>query len=171
MRQQGDPLKYPIVGVGYGGDLRSAGPAAEQDAQGAYFPLTYEPVELHTAATQRFVQSMAKYAGVSAEQITVNQYHAYASVDAFVTGLKAAGANPTQAHFIDAMLGIRSYNAAGLYGSHSIGFALDQRGQGASGADNCLWVSQWSGSTFHPVSGADPICGTLVPGKTVPASS
>jgi branched-chain amino acid transport system substrate-binding protein len=64
------------------------------------------------------------------------------------------------------MLKIRDWNAAGLFGSHSIGFAMDQRGLG-SGADNCLWLTRYSGTTFHLVSGADPICGKVLPGKTV----
>jgi hypothetical protein len=45
------------------------------------------------------------------------QYLGYMSVDAFVEGLKLAGPNPTQASLISAMLGIRDYNGAGLYGS------------------------------------------------------
>jgi branched-chain amino acid transport system substrate-binding protein len=101
---------------------------------------------------------------------SLNEYIGYAAVDGFVTGLKAAGSNPTQASLINAMLGIRSYNAAGLYGNQSIGFAMDQRGQ-VAGADNCIWLVQYSGSTFHLVAGADPICGTDVPGKTVSGSS
>ncbi len=93
----------------------------------------------------------------------------FASVDGFLTGLKAAGADPNQASFINAMLGIRSYSAGGLFGSHSIGFAMDQRGQ-ASGADNCTWVTQFVGHSFHLVPGMDPICGTNT-GQTVSASS
>ncbi len=68
------------------------------------------------------------------------------------------------------MLGITNYNAAGLYGSHSVSFALDQRGQ-ASGPDNCYYVVQYSGTTFHLVAEADPICGAVIPGKTVAPSS
>jgi branched-chain amino acid transport system substrate-binding protein len=36
---------------------------------------------------------------------------------------------------------------------------------------NCVWVTKLSGSTFELVPGADPICGTLVPGVTVSATS
>ncbi len=64
---------------------------------------------------------MKTYAGVPENQIDENAYLSYASVDSFVAGLKQAGTNPTQQQFINAMLSIRSYNAARLYGSHTIG--------------------------------------------------
>jgi branched-chain amino acid transport system substrate-binding protein len=94
----------------------------------------------------------------------------YATVDGFVTGLKAAGSNPTATSFTNAMLGITKYNAAGLYGSHSIGFSMAQRGQ-FSGADNCVWFTQYQGTTFHLVPGAVPLCGQTIPGVRVSASS
>ena len=169
LRQAGVSLKAALFAVGYGADLVEAGPGAAQAAQGAYFTLNYEPVEMHTAATERFQNALKTYAGVTGSP-SLNEYIGYAAVDGFVTGLKAAGSNPTQASLINAMLGIRSYNADGLFGSHSIGFAMDQRGQ-AAGADNCVWLVRFSGSTFHLVSGADPICGTNIPGKTVSVSS
>ena len=142
---------------------------AEQQAQGAYFGTLFEPIELHTASTQRLVSAMQKYADVSAGQITANEIYAYMAVDAFIVGLKAAGSSPSQSSFINAMLKIRSYNGFGLYGSHTIGFAMDQRGHGTAGADNCEWMLRWSGSSFHLVPGALPSAGTVVPGKTVSA--
>ncbi len=169
LRQEGIHVKVPLMATGYGGDLRSAGPATEQAAQGSYYPLPFEPVELNSPATQKLVNAMSTHAGISSSQITNDEVLGYMSVDGFVAGLKAAGANPTQSQFIDAMLTIRSYNGAGLYGSHTMGFAMDQRGHGSTGADNCQWVVQWSGSSFHPVQGAEPICGTVAPGKTVSA--
>ncbi len=146
-----------------------AGPGAEQAAQGVYFFTNYQPFELNTAATQQMQSALSTYAGVKGDP-TFAEYNGYATVDAFVQGLKAAGSNPTQAAFINTMLGITNFNAAGLYGNHSVSFALDQRGQ-ASGPDNCLYVVQYMGTTFHLVSGAEPICGAVIPGKTVSASS
>ncbi len=165
LRDDGVTLKAPLLSVGYGGDLYSAGPSAERNAQGDYFTLSYEPIEMHTAATEKFQSAMKTYAGVK-EDPTLNQYIGFLSVVGFVDGLKAAGADPSQAKFIDAMLKIRDWNAAGLFGTHSIGFAMDQRGLG-SGADSCIWVTRFSGTTFHLVPGADPICGKVIPGKTV----
>jgi len=165
LEQDGVHMKAALLPIGYGGDLLSGGPAAEQAAQGVYFIVDYEPAEMHTAATERFQAALKRYAGVT-DDATFNEYLAYVSVDGFVAGLKAAGPNPTQAGFINAMSGITDYNAAGLFGDHSISFALSARGQ-TIGADNCEWITQFSGSMFHLVPGADPICGSLVPGKTV----
>jgi branched-chain amino acid transport system substrate-binding protein len=169
LRQEGVDLKAALFAVGYGADLEQGGPGAQQAAQGSYFTLSYEPVEMNTPATQRLQNALKTYAGVTGDP-SLNEYLGYASVDAFVTGLKSGGSKPSQAAFINTMLGIRSYNAAGLFGSHSIGFAMDQRGQ-AAGADNCVWVTKYSGSSFQLVQGAIPICGTTIPGKTVSASS
>jgi branched-chain amino acid transport system substrate-binding protein len=169
LRQQGANLRAALLPTGYGGDLVAGGPGAVQAAQGIYFISGFEPVEMRTAATQRFQAALVTYAGVTGEP-TFAEYLGYVSLDAFVTGLKAAGAHPTQASFINAMLGITSYNAVGLYGAHSIGFTMNQRGH-AAGADNCFWVTQFSGSSFHLVAGADPICGSILPGKKVSPSS
>ncbi|MGF7236826.1 MAG: ABC transporter substrate-binding protein [Frankia sp.] len=168
LRQQGVNLKGALLPTGYGGDLTQGGPGAVQSAQGVYFLSALEPVEMHTAATERFTKALSTFAGVTS-QPTFAEYLAYASIDAFVTGLKAAGSHPSQSSFINAMLKIKNYNADGLYGSHSIGFSMSQRGQSA-GADNCFWLTRFAGSSFHLVAGADPICGTVLPGKTVSGS-
>ncbi len=86
-----------------------------------------------------------------------------------VRGLKAAGKNPTQQPLINAMLGITSYNAAGLYGDHTIGWAMDQRGL-YEGAGNCFYITQFEGTTFHLVPNEDPLCGQTIPGLTVSAT-
>jgi branched-chain amino acid transport system substrate-binding protein len=103
-------------------------------------------------------------------------------VDGFVAGLKklqaAGNSKPSQADFINAMLGITDYNGSGLlpsgtpglYDDHTISFALSDRGM-EFGADNCVWVTKWVGSSFHLVPGADPLCGQIIPGVTVSGSS
>jgi ABC-type branched-subunit amino acid transport system substrate-binding protein len=165
MRQQGAPLKVVLSSTGYGGDLTTGGPGARQVAQGMYFLLGEEPVEMHTAATEKFSTDI-KAAGVNGDP-TPAEYYGYMSVDAFIQGLKAAGgSSPTQAAVIDAMLQIRNYNGVGLYGSHSVSFALADRAK-VQGADNCNWITQYEGTTFKLVPNMIPICGQTVPGKTV----
>jgi branched-chain amino acid transport system substrate-binding protein len=166
LRQQGVKLKAPLFSAGYGVDLLDAGPASQQVAENAYFSLSYEPVEMHTAATERFQKALKKYANAT-QTPGLNEYLAYTAVAAFEDGLKAAGDNPSQADFINAMLGITKYTAAGLFGSHSVSFAMKDRGQGYAGADNCLWFTQFQGGAFHLVKGADPVCGTIIPGERV----
>jgi ABC-type branched-subunit amino acid transport system substrate-binding protein len=165
MRDQGAPLKVVLSSTGYGGDLTTGGPGAQRTAQGMYFLLGEEPVEMHTAATEKFSTDM-QAVGVKGDP-TPAEYYGYMSVDAFVQGLKAAGgSSPTQAAVIDAMLQIRNYNGVGLYGSHSVSFALADRAK-VQGADNCNWVTQYEGTTFKLVPNMMPICGETVPGKKV----
>jgi hypothetical protein len=40
---------------------------------------------------------------------TFAEYQGYVAMDAFVQGLKAAGANPTQASLVNALLGMTAY--------------------------------------------------------------
>lgn len=169
LRDQGVKLKAALMSTGYGGDLAGGGPGATQTAQGGYFETGYEPVEMQTSATKRLQSDLKTYSHVTDEP-TEAEYVGYIAVDALVSGLKAAGSSPTQASLINALLGITNYDGAGLFDGHSISFAMAQRGQ-VSGADNCIWVTEYSGSSFHLVPGMDPICGQTVPGKTVSASS
>jgi branched-chain amino acid transport system substrate-binding protein len=163
LRQEGVTVKAPVLWAGYGSDLLDAGPATLSQAQNVYFAISYEPVEMHTPATEKFQDALKKYANFT-ESPGLNEYLGYVAVDAFVDGLKAAGANPTQAQFINAMLGITNYDGAGLFGSHTLSFAMSARG-GTSGADGCIWYTLFQGSTFHLVPNADPVCGGVIPGK------
>jgi branched-chain amino acid transport system substrate-binding protein len=165
LRQEGVQLKVAALPTGYGGDLTGGGPGAEQSAQGVYFTVGAEPVEMQTAATKKLMNALKNYGSVNTEP-TLSEYLGYLAVDGVVTGLKAAGANPSQAQFINTMLGIDKYSAQGLYGGHTISFTMASRGQTA-GADNCLWVVRFQGTTFHLVPGAEPLCGTQVAGKTI----
>ncbi len=167
LRQQGVDLKAAFLPEEEG-DLLASGPATEAQAKGVYMGYDYEPVQMDTPATRTFQAALAKYAGVTTDP-TANEYLGYLSIDALVDGLKAAGPHPTQASLIQAMLGMTHYNAAGLVGSHSISFAMAGRGS-VTGADNCGYLVLWNGAQFKLVPGADPICGTTVPGKTVSAS-
>jgi ABC-type branched-subunit amino acid transport system substrate-binding protein len=164
LRQEGVNLKVVLASTGYGGDLIQGGPDAQQIAQGIYFLLGEEPVEMHTPATEAFSTDI-KAVGIAGEPTTAEMY-GYMSVDALVQGIKAAGSNPTQASVISDMLQMHNYNGAGLFGTHSVSFALADRGK-VSSAENCNWITQYEGTTFKLVPGMDPICGTTVPGKTV----
>jgi branched-chain amino acid transport system substrate-binding protein len=165
LRQQGVTLKAPVLSVGYGGDLAEGGPGVQQAAQGAYFTLSYEPVELQTPATKRLVSALKTYAGVTALP-SLNEYIGYAAIDAFVQGIKKAGPAPSSSALINALLTMTHYTADGLFGDHSVDFSMSTRGQFA-GAENCAWYTQYEGTEFHLVKGADPLCGTTLPGQKV----
>jgi ABC-type branched-subunit amino acid transport system substrate-binding protein len=166
-RQLGGNLKSALLPTGYGGDITQAGPGGIQAAQGVSFLTPWEPVEMNTPATRQF-QADLKTVGVTTDP-TYAEYSGYTSTIMLVDGLKAAGSNPTQASFITALSGIHNWNAGGLYGSRTLD--LSQREGFVLGVDNCFYVTKLQGSTFQLVPGADPICGDVVPGKTVSASS
>jgi ABC-type branched-subunit amino acid transport system substrate-binding protein len=166
-RQLGGNLKSALLPTGYGGDITQAGPGGIQAAQGVSFLTPWEPVEMNTPATKQF-QADLKTVGITTDP-TYAEYAGYTSTIMLVDGLKAAGNNPTQASLITALSGIHNWNAGGLYGSRTLD--LSQRTGFVLGVDNCFYVTKLQGSTFQLVSGATPICGDVVPGKTVSASS
>lgn len=165
LRQSGANPKVEVLATGYGGDLQSAGPAAKQAAQDVSFVLAWEPVEMHTAATQQF-QSNLRSVGITADP-TYAEYAGYTSIALLVQGLQGAGSKPTQSSLIKSLSRITNFTAAGLFGSHSID--LSKR-VGSSGPDNCSWFAKYSGSSFQTVPGADPLCGRTI-GKTGTALS
>ena len=158
LKNDGVKLKFSILDTGYGGDLLSAGPGAEQAAQGVDFSLPYEPVEMHTPQTEQFQKYLAS-AGVKGEP-TFAEYLGYASVLYFVQALKAAGATATQASLTSSMANIHSFSAGGLT---SAGYPIVNNGTGIpAGTTECLYITQFSGTAFHLVAGADPICGKVL---------
>jgi len=163
LRQAGAHIKVALLPTGYGGDLQQGGPGALSSAQNVYFLTVFEPMEMHTAATQQFAKYL-KDAGVRGDP-TYAEYGGYTSIALLVQALKAAGAGASQAKLITALSGIHAFNAAGLLGSHTVDFA--KRVASPTGPDNCEYMVKLSGSKFDLVPGADPICGTVVPGKTV----
>jgi branched-chain amino acid transport system substrate-binding protein len=162
LRDAGVTVKA-LMATGYGGDLVQGGPGAVQSAQGVYFLTAFEPVEMKTAATQQLQSDLKQYANVPTGVPTFAEYQGYVSMDLFVQGLKAAGANPTQASLINALLGMTAYKGAGLWGTHTLSFAMADRGK-QSGVDGCWWITQFQGQSFHVVSGMAPLCGKVLPG-------
>ena len=165
LRQAGVNLQVALLPTGYGGDLLQAGPGALQEAQNVYFTLTYEPVEMHTPATEQF-QSDLKAVGVTDEP-TYAEYNGYLSIALLIKGLTAAGSNPTQASLIATLSNIHDWDALGMFGAHH----LDINNRTTSGMSNCVWVTKLVGNNFQLVPGADPICGHLIPGLTVSPAS
>jgi ABC-type branched-subunit amino acid transport system substrate-binding protein len=162
LAQNGAHIKAALLLTGYGGDLLNSGGPSMQAAQGDYFATGFEPVELKTAATTKFQQALAKYAGVTNDP-TYIEYQAYVAIDALVQGLKAAGPNPSNPQLVGALGSIKDFDAAGLWGGH---FTVDL-GQRTPANKQCSWVTQFQGSSFHPVNVLNPICGTLIPGLKV----
>ena len=58
---------------------------------------------------------------------------------------------------------ITDYDAEGLWGGHQT-VDWSKRPQGPK---ECFWMTKLSGPTFHLISGSDPVCGMVIPGKRV----
>jgi branched-chain amino acid transport system substrate-binding protein len=154
LHNQGVNLKAALLPTGYGGELAKSGPGAQQAAQGAYFSLGYEPVELETAATKQF-QSDLKAAGFTGEP-SIFHYNGYISVGLLVRALKAAGSKVSSASLLTALRGIHDWDGLGLYGNIKYDINAKKITTG-----ECLFVTRLEGSTFKPVKNASPICGSL----------
>lgn len=163
LRDAGVNLKVALLPIGYGVDLLQAGPGTLKEAQNVYFSLQYEPIELHTKATQMFVDALSATGGTTAPGLPT--YDGYASILMLVQGLQGAGPTPTQASLIASLSKIHAFNPGGLYGSHPLD--INDRVNIVAGPDGCEYFVKLSGSTFHTVPNAEPLCGTIVPGKTV----
>jgi len=162
LEQEGVHLKATVLPTGGGGDLIASGPASIQAAQGDDFLSDWEPPEMHTSATAALQSALAKYAGVHTDP-TFAEYIGYLSVLGLVQGLQGAGANPTQSSVIKSLSRITNYNAEGLWGGHQT-VDWSKRPQGLT---ECFWMTKLSGSTFHLITGNDPVCGTQIKGKSV----
>jgi ABC-type branched-subunit amino acid transport system substrate-binding protein len=166
MKQLGAPLKAAVLATGYGGDLQQAGPDAEQVAQGVYFYTSFEPAEMHTAATDQIAKDL-KAVGVTTDP-TYAEYSAYTAVGMLVQALNSTGPNPTHAALVSALSNVSKWDALGLFDNHPIN-PSDRNGP--TGSNNCIFVTKLVGSSFQLVPNADPLCGAVIPGKTVSASS
>lgn len=168
LRQVGAHVKVAVLPTGYGGDLEQAGPNALATAQNVYFLSTFEPIEMHTSATEQFARYL-KAAGVSGDP-TYAEYDGYTAVALLVQALQGAGSNPTQAKVLSTLSKVHGFDAAGLLGTHTIDFS--KRVASPTGPGNCEYFTKLAGSKFELVPGADPLCGTIIPGLTAkPPSS
>jgi branched-chain amino acid transport system substrate-binding protein len=164
LRNHNVKLKVAYLATGYGGDLLQAGPKTLASADGVYFSSPYQPVEMNTAATQKFQKYLAQV-GIK-HNPTFAEYNGYVSVQLLVEGLKAAGSKtPSSSALIQALTGITTFDGAGLLGTHPAN--PNDRENVVDGPGNCLYITKFNGTAFDLVKNADPLCGQLVPGKTV----
>jgi branched-chain amino acid transport system substrate-binding protein len=139
--------------TGYGGDLLKV-PAAVQAAQGFYFSVSFQPIEMGTPATKVLQQRLAAVGEKSspgyAEQV------AYLSMSAVGRGIQAAGANPTPQSFTTGLRAVTDFDAEGLLSPVKVSFS------DYDPAQSCGWVAQLEGTKFVTVPGLEPICGGKV---------
>jgi branched-chain amino acid transport system substrate-binding protein len=155
LKQLGVKMKSILFTTGYGGDLL-ASKAAVQAAQGYEFESVGQPVEANTPATQKFVKALAAV-GVTTTP-TFAEQEAYIATSAFVAGLKAASANASQASFMQAMRGLKDFDADGLMTPSKIDFGNFAQFGAGSGPGGCISTARLTGEKFVPVEGT-PVCG------------
>lgn len=148
----GAKLKAVLLPVGYGGDLL-ASKAAIEAAQGVDFETIGVPAEANTPATRQRAADLAKV-GVTTDP-TFAEQETILALTAFVTGLKAAGPNPTRQSFMAAMSKITNYDAGGLLAPEKLSF------RDYTPANGCMWVTQLSGTKFVVMPNM-PLCGQEV---------
>jgi ABC-type branched-subunit amino acid transport system substrate-binding protein len=158
LRQAGANPKVALFATGYGGDLLQAGPDANQVAQGVYFVLGVEPVELQTTATKKFTRYLSE-AGISTEP-TFGEYDGYTTVGLLLRGLEAAGTSPSAPSLINALSHIHNWDDLGLWGGRTLD--INNRTAPIQGPGNCAWITRFEGRSFQLVAGANPICGQIV---------
>lgn len=154
LKQAGVSLKVVVSATGYGQALISDTAAAPY-AQGAWFTAAGTPIELKTPATKAFVAALAKYAHYTGVP-DFSWYEGWGGADLMITGLEAAGKNPTQGGFIKALHKVTNYDVGGL--GFPVSYSLKVWGKAPK--QLCSWYVQFKGDTFvNPTK----VCGTLLP--------
>ncbi|HVW41356.1 MAG TPA: ABC transporter substrate-binding protein [Amycolatopsis sp.] len=162
LKQAGVNLKVVLLPTGYGSDLL-ASPPTVQASQGFLFQSVGQPVEANTPATQKQVAALAKV-GVTSSP-TFAQQESYIAGATVAAGLRAAGANPTQKTFTDALRKVHDFDADGLLAPGKVDFSNFTQVPSGAGAAGCIFAARVQGDKFVPVDGL-PICGGAVPGLT-----
>jgi branched-chain amino acid transport system substrate-binding protein len=162
LEQAGVKLKAVVLATGYGGDLLQS-KSAVAAANGLDFSTVAQPVELSTAATRQFQSALATYAHVTTVP-TFGEYIGWLTAGLFIHGLELSGGDASSAAFIS-KLRHSTWNAAGMESLTNYSDIKPVAGGLTQG--NCIYVAQLHGTTFEPLKGASPICGSEVPGVTI----
>jgi branched-chain amino acid transport system substrate-binding protein len=161
-KQAGINLKAEVSFSGAdSGGLANATSAAA--AQGAYFPTTIVPLDLHNPASDNFVATMKKYVpsyngGYPSYGVTGS----YLAADLMIRGLKEAGQNPTREAFISNLTKVTNYDGDGLL-PNKVGYdhfgSLQQQ--------SCSYYVVFKGTDFTTVNDGKPVCGEVIPDSAV----
>jgi ABC-type branched-subunit amino acid transport system substrate-binding protein len=162
LKQAGVKLKAALLTTGYGQDILKS-PDALAAGQGVDFLTIFTPVESKTSATLAMQAALSKYAGETGIP-SFAVYVGWSIADLFISGLEDAGPDASAAQFI-AKLRQSTWDGAGLQKPED--FANPVKAASGLGSQNCSNAVQLDGSTFVPVAGGTPFCGTLYPGVTV----
>jgi branched-chain amino acid transport system substrate-binding protein len=119
---------------------------------------------MNTAATKRLQADLA--ASGTTGVPTYSEYNGYVSVGPPLRALQA-GARPTSASLTTALSNIQNCDAPGLWGGRTED--INDRTD-VLATSQCSWLTKFVGTSFQLVAGAEPLCGSLIPGVTVGSS-
>jgi len=156
LKDLGMKVKY-IDSTAYGQPLLDD-PSALSDAQGLVIQVTQQPVEDHSAATIAQQSAFSKYQHFSGVP-NLNWTIGWVSADMYITGLKAAEKNPTQASFAKALHDTMGYTAGGLLPAPLV-LAQNEIGKGST--SSCSYFVRVQGHSYVPLNGGKPVCGTKI---------
>jgi branched-chain amino acid transport system substrate-binding protein len=129
-------------------------------AQGAYFPTTVIPLDLHNAATDAFVANLkSNVPSYTGGYPSFGLGGSYLSTDLMIKGLEVAGQNPTRQSFITNLSNVTDYDAGGLLPSK-----VSFNHFGSFQKQGCTYFVQVKGNDFVTTNGGKPFCGDLLPG-------
>lgn len=148
-----------ILGPGYGSDTLKSPPSVAA-MQGVYFLSWAETQADNNSATKDQQAALAKYENFKLPPGSHTQ-QGWLAAEEFIEGLQGAK-DLKPASFISYMRGLKT-TAGGLFGDHKLDYSQFGNLAQGTGPDNCLWITKLTGNTFSAVSGADPVCGTLIP--------
>jgi branched-chain amino acid transport system substrate-binding protein len=155
-KQAGVKLKAVVFPTGYEADVIHT--PAWQALQGMYFSAQFRPTVLPNAGTRQLVSALQKYQHRSPANFpTYVVDEAWVGADLMIKGLQLAGRNPSRTSVIEALRGIKSYNADGLL-PEPINFSTIF---GHNLPKQCAWYLQAQKNGFVPLS-AKPVCGTYI---------
>ena len=158
LKNVGVKLALALLPIGYGGDLLESGPATLKAADGVYFGLQFEPVELNTPATQTFLSDLKATGGTQTPGLPV--YTGYTSILLLVAGLENVASDDVtnKTAIIQGLSRVHSFDAGGLTGK-----PFDPNDpNNVLGPNNCSYIVQLQGQKFVKVAKADPICGMVI---------
>ena len=148
-----------ITGV-YGQELL-ADPAARQAAQGYGIGSVFQPASLKTAATDRMMDALRKYANYTQPYPLSSSQWGWFTADLAVYAIKNAGQDLTRQNVIAKLRQVTGYDAGGI--QCPVDFTKTRWAVTQFSA-NCAWVATVQGDNF--VSSLQPIKMAIVAGTS-----
>ena len=162
LKNAGVKTKAIVFPTGYEADLIKS--PAWQGVQGAYFFSGYRPTTSSSPGLNQMTAALQRYEHRSPANFpTFNIYEAWLGADLMIQGLLKANGNFSHANVVKSLRSITNYTAGGILPvpiNYPTIFGHDL-------PKSCQWYFVARPNGFVPVPGAQPWCGTDIPGTSV----